>query len=145
MKKFTFPLETVLQWRRRQMETEQARLEKLERQRADLAGLLTAIEASWLASADELQKATVIEASELEQLSHYRIAADTRRRRLEGDLRRLAAKLEEQKTRLVEATRQFRLIEKLKDRRKDEWQRQMEAQLEQEAGELYLAQWINQE
>lgn len=145
MKKFTFPLESALHWRRRQMETEQARLEALERQRAVMASLLAGLEQSWVAAAEAVTKAKVIEASELEQLSHYRIAADTKKRRVEGDLRVLAGKLEEQKTRLVEATRQFRLIEKLKERRKEEWQRQVDLQLEQEAGELYLAQWINQE
>ncbi|MBL8211682.1 MAG: hypothetical protein JNK87_13265 [Bryobacterales bacterium] len=145
MKKFTFPLESALDWRRRQMETEQARLEALERRRSAMASMLAGIEQSWVAAAEAVTKAKVIEAAELEHLSHYRIAADTKKRRVEGDLRVLAGKLEEQKSRLVEATRQFRLIEKLKEQRREEWQRQVDAQLEQEAGELYLAQWINQE
>ncbi|MCC6537325.1 MAG: hypothetical protein IT162_07245 [Bryobacterales bacterium] len=145
MKKFQFPLESALLWRRRQMETEQARLEELERQRVSLAALLAGIEQSWAASAEAVCKEKVIEASELETLANYRIASDHQKRRVDNELRVLAGKVHAQKAQLVEATRQFRLIEKLKDRRKEEWQHQVDAQLEQEAGELYLAQWINQE
>lgn len=141
MKRFRFQLETALTWRRQREQAERARLETLAARKAQLQGRKHEVEQSWI----EARQATVsrreVEGAELAALDAYRRAAGAEQARLDGQLAALEQDIERQRAVLVEAGRQTRLLEKLKETKRAEWRRQTDRLLEEEASELYLAQW----
>ncbi|MCC6363825.1 MAG: hypothetical protein IT165_09885 [Bryobacterales bacterium] len=142
MKRFHFQLETALEWRRRKMELEQARLAELEARKGSLLSAMSALQQSWRESRELVLSSPAISAADLAALEAYRHSVDRRQHKLEGEEARLAAAIAAQQTTLLEASRECRLLEKLRERRFTEWKRSAEAELEAEAGELYLAKWV---
>lgn len=139
MKRFHFQLQTAMDWRRRRMETEQARLDELLTRQARLNESLLEAGRSWEESRTRLLASTSIDAGELAALETYRHAVDHQKRRLAAELVRTEEAIGKQRQAVLAATRDFRLLEKLRDRRLSEWNRQAAIELENEAGELYLA------
>jgi flagellar export protein FliJ len=141
MKAFRFSLERVLDWRRRQAELEENKLR-------DLLAESRRIESAQLALADSRREAQACvrggappKPHELWALSAYlersaREEAALAQRR--GAHEKLVAA---QRQRVVESHRQCRLLEKLKETRRAEWQRDFDRELEAFAGEAYLSRW----
>jgi hypothetical protein len=141
MKAFRFRLEKVLAWRRTELEIEQYRaqqlaleLEQTERARAQLAVDRTAAEEAVVGSAS-------IDGADLASHAAYlailtRKAQELERRRVQQEQR-----LKQQHQRLMEARRRFRLLERLKTRRQEEWQTEFNRELENFAAESHLARW----
>src|ERR1035441_5409023 len=121
MKAFQFPLEKALDWRRVQLELEEARykqqvasLSGLDRQRAE-------IEASGIRAEIQVREWRPIAAGDLTALGNFRLhvksqESDIARRRVE-----VAQKLADQQKLMLEARRRCRLLERLKERRLSEW------------------------
>lgn len=139
MKRFQFQLATALDWRKRRMETEQARLDELLARQAGLQRMLEDTARDRARSGEELLRATTIEAEDLAALDAYRRALDVQKRRLERELTAVAEAIGRQRQLVMATMRDYRLMEKLKDRRLEEWRKQFERELENEATELYLA------
>ncbi len=139
MKRFQFQLTTALDWRKRRMETEQARLDELLLHEAQLHQALQEAAAQRAAAADQLLQARSIDAADLAALETYRRALDSRKRRTQAELVRTGEALARQRQVLIAAMRDYRLMEKLKDRRLEEWRKQLDREMENEATELYLA------
>lgn len=141
MKRFHFPLESALRFRERQWEVEQAKLEALlgeaaglERRRRENAGLAD--------EADEgLRRARAVTGEDLAAAAAYRRYLDREEEQLRGQARECEGRIGEQRGRVIEARRRFRLIEKLRERRLADWSAGAAQELEMEAGELFLAQW----
>jgi hypothetical protein len=141
MKAFHFPLEKVLDWRRAQLELEEARykqhaaaLAALDRRRAE-------VEASGVRAEIEVRGWNPIAAGDLTALGNFRLyvksqESEIARRRFEA-----AQKLAEQQKLMLEARRRCRLLERLKDRRLTEWTAERDHEVEQIAAESYLARW----
>ena len=141
MKRFRFQLQTALDWRRRLMETEQMRLEELQSKRnAVLAAKAAADQSVEESRRTTLQSPTVM-AGELAALDNYRQAVEYQNQRLDREAAQLAESILQQRRVLIEATLQFRLLDKLRSRRMAEWKKESDRQIETEAGELYLAKW----
>ncbi len=144
MKRFQFQLESALTWRRQKERTLKARLEELagqkERLRQQSHGVAAGVAG---AEADTLSRQSIA-AEELAALDEYRRASERRQRGIDSELAKLEEEVGRQRAELVEATRQTKLLEKLKERRYAAWEREAGAIVEQEAQELYLAQWLQQ-
>ncbi len=141
MKRFDFPLERVRQFRREQAEIEEAKLgaalrvrREIERQREVL--LEQRAEAERVALDKVVQNAV-----ELAALDAFRRHVRSRRESLARKITESDARITEQRRTVAEAQRRHRLIEKLKDRRMDEWRKEFERELETVAAEAYLAGW----
>lgn len=141
MKRFEFQLQTALEWRERRMQTEQARLEALTMRRQTLLTQRESAQAAYAEARTATVGATLLTASDLGALEQFRRATENQKLRIDYELSQLAAHIAKQQKQLVEATREFRLMEKLRDRRLTEWQRELDRRLEEEAAELYLGQW----
>lgn len=139
MKRFQFQLATALDWRKRRMEAEQARLDELLLREAQLRQALEETAAQRAAAADRLLQARSIDAADLAALETYRRALDSRKRRMQAELVQTGEALARQRQVLSAAMRDYRLMEKLKDRRLEEWRKQLDREMENEATELYLA------
>jgi len=141
MKSFQFPLEKALELRRKQLETEEA-LYKLEmaavgaidRQRAE-------IEAAGIRAEILVREWSPIAASDLCALGAYRLKvkadeANLARKRFEAE-----RKLAERKKVMLEARRRSKLLERLRERRLEEWTAAHDKELEDVAADSFLARW----
>ncbi|MBL8173841.1 MAG: flagellar FliJ family protein [Bryobacterales bacterium] len=139
MKRFQFQLATALDWRKRRMETEQARLDELLALESRLHHALASTAVDRAHSAEDMLHSNSLSASDLAALHAYHQALDRQKRRLEQRLHSTREAIANQRQVLIGAMRDYRLMEKLKDRRFEEWRKQFDREMENEATELYLA------
>jgi len=141
MKRFHFQLQTALDWRRRRMEQEQFRYEEMQSHHAALQAAIENAEQSFSDSRKATIESPTLLAADLTALAEYRDAVELRKYRLKRESAKVESDIIQQKAVVVEATRQCRLLEKLRDRRLEEWRKACDHELEIEAGDLYLAKW----
>ena len=141
MRRFDFSLERVRQFRREQAEIEEAKLgallaerRKIERQREVLA--------EQRAEAERLAlQLPVRSAVELGAVDAFGRHVRSERERLARKIVECDARITGQRRSVAEAQRRYRLLEKLKERRMNEWRREYDRELEILAAEAYLAGW----
>jgi flagellar export protein FliJ len=141
VKRFEFPLARVRDFRQRQLESEEVKLQVLLAERQALAS-----ESARLAKeASETRLSLMVTGSaESQDLS----AMDSYLRHLAEEKKRHALKVIEwqgraakQQQAVVEARRRLRLMEKLEARRYVEWKAALDREQENLSSELYLARW----
>lgn len=141
MTRFVFRLETVLAWRKTQLDGEELSLRQLLAGRAELEQSMAALDREGRTEEERILRSSSIPAADLWALGSYRRGLQQRvgallRRREECE-RRIAA----QQTRVAEARRRFRLLERLRERRLAEWQYQEQREREDFAADAFLARW----
>jgi len=141
VKRFEFPLARVRDYRREQLEAEEAKLHVLltERQALETESTRLANEA-----VETRLSLMVTGSAQSQDLS----AMDAYLRHLAGAKRRHALKLIEwqeraakQQQAVIEARRKVKLMEKLEERRYHEWKQALDREQENLSSELYLARW----
>jgi len=139
MKRFRFSLERALAVRRTQAEAERARLEPLLQAYSALDDELEARCAErdqcWLTAAP----GTAPDLAALAGAERYRHYLAEVTARLEERRRQLAAQIDAQRAALIEARRRQELLEKLRARRRREWEAASIRELEELAGDAYRA------
>ncbi len=141
MKRFEFHLASALNWRSQRLAAEKARLEDLLGRRIQIRNRIEASGLQWEKSRENTLSKATISAFDLSALDSFRRALDHERARLENEMSELDLQIEGQRKKVVEADRQCRLLEKLRDRRYAEWRKLAEREWEKEASDLYLAKW----
>jgi hypothetical protein len=138
---FRFSLEKALDLRRLQLEVEEAKFQQqaaallaLDREREGMRASRAEAEACVRAGGSAL-------GFDLAALGAFRLHVQTKekdlaQRRVEGE-----KKLEERREAMLGARRCYRLLEKLKERRKAEWTTALNREIEEIAAESYLAKW----
>ena len=142
MKRFQFNLERVRQYRKLQMEAEQV---KLEHAQARLLSL-DHMEAELLRQKNEAGETIPVGSSfqtgeQLERLDGFRRYLVRMAHLLEIRRAEAIAVLVAQQTVLLEARRNYELLNRLKDRSRGQWQASFNREQEQVTAELYLARW----
>lgn len=142
MKRFEFALDRVRRWRAGQVDLEELKLQQARAEVERLAGQKRALEAEASQSAREVLSQASIEPIQLTTLETYGL--HLRRRLLElTDLQRQAeAKVVEQRLRVLEARRQFELLDRLHEKAWLEWRAASNKEQEELAAELFLAQTV---
>lgn len=138
MKRFEFTLDKVRQWRHGQAEVEELKLQKLH---ADLRAVDLEREQidDERAGAEQIRLMPGVSAQDLANLDTFRqyiqaeILANVKKRS------QCQAKVEEQRQKLIEARRQYELLDRLRQKALTEWQAAQDKEQEELAGELYLA------
>jgi len=141
MKSFQFPLEKALEWRRTQLELEEA---KHKREIAAVAAIdrrQAEVEASGVRAETEVRRWNPIESGDLAALAHYRLKVKAEEAALARHRSYAAQKLAAQQKQMMEARRRCRLLERLKERRLAEWSSARDKELDEIAAESYLARW----
>lgn len=138
MKRFHFALEPVRRWRREQAELEELELRKLYSQLQAIEAERQSIEAARLAAEQILQDPN-IGSEDLVNLESFRFHSRNRLRQAEEKRKQAETKIHEQRNKVVEAKRQFELLERLKQKRVAEWRAAQDKEQEELAAELYLA------
>jgi hypothetical protein len=141
MSAFRFSLEKALEWRRKQLELEEARYKQRVAALAALDTARAALAAASGRAQTEVRQWSKVIGRDLAALDSFRLGI--RKKEGEIDLRRVEClrEVDAQQTRMLEARRRARLLERLKERRRVEWQSGEDRELENLASESFLAQW----
>jgi len=139
MKRFDFPLERVLRWRREQASLEEIKLQQLRSEVANVQATRRQIESERAQSESHVLTQRSIDPISLESLDSYRQYVAGKIRQLEYRKLQWQAKIAEQLNRVIAARRQFELLGRLKQKALDGWQDSMNKEQEQLAAELFLA------
>jgi hypothetical protein len=141
MNPFRFRLQKVLELRKTQLELEEAKFKRETAALADLDRMRAALEAAGTNAEMQVRRLASLTGSDLAALGAFRLQvkaqqAEIARLRME----RVALVAAQQKA-MLEARRRCRLLERLKERRLDEWQAAANKELDELAAESYIAQW----
>ena len=141
MKRFEFSLARVRDYRRQQLEAEEAKLEALRAERQQLEAESLRLQNEATGTRNSLMVTGSVEAQDL-------VAADRYLRFLAMEVKRQAAKMTDwqertakQQQAMVEARRRVRLLEKLEEKQLRLWKEEADREQENLSAELYLARW----
>ena len=141
MKQFQFGLARVLDFRRQELEIEEAKLELLMAERGRLDADALRLEQEVDATRQSLMVTGSAQSQEL-------VAADVYLGYLAGEKKRQAVRLADwqerasrQQREMVEARRRVRLLEKLEEKQRQAWKAGIGREQEKLSAELYLARW----
>jgi hypothetical protein len=141
MPPFEFPLRRALQWRRTQLELEEAKLRQLVAAVEELRLAAVRLDLAKNRAEQSVCVAQTVEAGDLWALAAYRQRLIAEKQALAVRRRACQQEADAQRQRVVGAQRQCRLLEKLEERRRAEWQRDQDREIETLASESYLARW----
>jgi flagellar export protein FliJ len=139
MKKFAFPLERVMDFRRMQARLEEIKIEALY---AELRAIDTR-EVALITQKAQSEKALRTEKSvtgfDLELFATFREAMTEELRRMDKARVDCRKRIDAQLAVLTAKRREVRLLEKLKDQRFEKWEKEMFKEIDQQAEEAYLS------
>jgi flagellar biosynthesis chaperone FliJ len=121
------------------LEMEQARLERLFAELRQIEVRLAGLEAEKNACARAVLGLEAVEAAELRALEEYLKHASRSRGALAAERAGCEKRITEQRRRVLEAERNTRLLERLKERRLAAWRLENDRELEALATESFLA------
>jgi flagellar biosynthesis chaperone FliJ len=138
---FHFSLEKALDLRRLQLELEESKFQQQAAALLELDRIREGMQASRAYAESQVRTGGSALGFDLAALGAFRLHVQAKEKDLAQ--RRLAGekKLEERRNAMLEARRRCRLLEKLKERRKAEWDAAFSRELEAVAAESFLAQW----
>lgn len=139
MNAFRFPLERALEWRRRQLEIEENRFKHLAAALAEIDRARADLESTAIRAELQVRGWAPLLGQDLSALAGFRADVKTKEEALAGRRAECQRQLETQQRVMLEARRRCRLLEKLRERRWEEWRAATDRELEQFAGENYLA------
>jgi len=139
MKRFNFPLDRVRRWRLEQLNVEELKLQQLRAELESLAASKRLIQDELTGTQRQVLGQTCMQASELETLDSYRLHIRGRIRELENREWERGTKIVEQRAKVVEARRQFELLEQLRKKSFGAWKTAVDKEQEDLAAELFLA------
>jgi len=143
VKRFAFPLERVLRWRRTQAELEEARLAELmaelARVRREMAALQRELAGGEQALVAAARKGEAMDPRALAALDDFRRYVRRRRDRLRRSEAEIEWRISEQRKAALEARRRAKVLEKYREKRLEEWRLAADQEANRLADELYLA------
>ena len=141
MKRFRFPLDSVLRWRESALEQEEQKLQSL---RAEEQRILRAIEqarSEGIAAEQSIRERREIVSTDLRSLAAFRLHLEQRLKTLAQRRIDQAGLVEQQRRAVLEAERRFQLMVKLRERRLAEWQYEAARENETFSQETFLGRW----
>ena len=144
MTPFRFPLEKILHWRRVQLELEENELQRQAAALAELDRVRAELEAAAIRTELQVREWSPLSGRDLAALSGFRLHVQHEERALAARRAERQKQLDAQQQAMLEARRRCRLLERLRERRLAEWRLASDRELEQFAGECYLAGVVRQ-
>ena len=142
MKDFDFPLETVRRWRLERAAIEELKLRQILSEKLKLAATKQQIEAETAQSVRQVLAQKSVGSLELESLDSFRLYVSGRVRDLQNRELECEARIVAQREKVLEARRQFELLERLREKALDQWHAAANKEQEELAAELFLAKSI---
>jgi hypothetical protein len=144
MKRFEFPLEPVRCWRLERIGIEELKLRQILAEKHKLAAMKAQIQSEMTQTAKQVLAQSSMQPLELQSLDSFRFYVRGRVRNLENLERQCEAKIVEQRNHVLEARRQFELLERLRQKAMTEWRAAGDKEQEEMAAELFLAKSIRE-
>lgn len=141
MKAFRFALQRILEFRASRVEEEERKLTALQEELAALDRATEQVEKSREQSARSMATAQAARGEELRALTRFCSRLDREQAALDEKKSSCAQRLVGQRRSYMEARREHRLLEKLREKQLAEWTRDAGREMDKVAGELYLARW----
>lgn len=137
MKRFQFRLERVLDLRRMEADLEKNKLAALEMEMEKLRDRLRS-----LADAYQHQVSVVsTDPYERSQLTDYRLRFESTHRQVEADLAQRERAAETQRAQYLAARQKVEVLEKVKRKQREDWERQLQKELDDMAMDSFLSRW----
>jgi flagellar export protein FliJ len=144
VKKFSFTLERVRQWREKQLAVEEARLQQLFSEKSLVEQRRALLEKEGQESASLVTRAASIQANELQAIDAFRRYVIAQRSAIRTLLTECDRRIAEQQGKLMEARRKSELLARLKEKKWKTWNAELAREIETQAGEIFLAKWNSQ-
>lgn len=141
MKKFAFPLGRVMDFRRMQARLEEIKLEALYAEMRAFETREAALIQQNAQSEKTLRAAPSVTGFDLELFASFREAMALEHNRLQKARADCRKRIDAQLAVLAVKRRKVRLLEKLKEKRFEKWEKEMFKEIDQQAEEAYLAKW----
>jgi hypothetical protein len=138
---FQFRLQRVLEWRRTTLSLEQARLQNLRAQLRAIESARQELIDKRLAMQRDTAAAPAITGDDLTRLDRFRRWAEREDKALAKRAVDVDREIAAQSAKVMSADRDVRLVERLKERRREAWKAEQEKQIDETAGESAVAQW----
>jgi len=138
MKKFVFRLESCLKLRRHREEVEEIRLGELMGERQKLDTEQEELKRSLIKTQKEMTARTEMTSEEVNLYRNYTANLDRKIVDLAASLRKLEAHIDLQRSVLLKARQRRKVIDRLKEKRKERHQRRADHGLQLEMEELHL-------
>ena len=142
MKRFDFPLERVRRWRFEQLNLEELKLQQVLAERQALARAKQQIRDELDRVGRQLLAKPALDSLELESLDSFRYHVHAKVRDFENRERQAEEKIAAQRQKVLEARRQFELLDRLRTKAHREWQAAADKEQETLAAEMFLAKSI---
>jgi hypothetical protein len=139
MKRFQFQLERVRRWRWEQLSLEELKLQQVRAERQALTDAKQQVRDRLSQSRQEVLAQPTLLGQDLENLDSYGIHVHERVRDFEKREQQWDAKVAEQRRRLLEARRQFELLDGLRKKAFVKWNQAADKEQETLAAELFLS------
>ena len=144
MKRFVFSLETARRWRLERVGVEELKLRQMLAETHKLAAAKAKYQSEVAQTAQQVLGQPSLRPFELESLDSFRWYVRGRVRDLENQERQCEARIVEQRNQVLEARRQFELLERLRKEAFIEWRAAANKEQETLAAELFLAKSIRE-
>ena len=138
---FKFPLQKVLDWRRTQLELEEIRFRQQSAAMAELDRASAQLNAAGQTAERRVRDWNPVAGGELAALGSFRLHVKLKETELARPRAECRKELGRRENVMLEARRRLRLLERLKERRLEEWCAARDKELEDLASEAYLAKW----
>ncbi len=141
MKKFRFPLDRALVWRRGQVQIEEGKLEQMYGQMRGIEARQAAVASAWAETQQSMLNSSSATGYELEALDTFRRFSAEEHIRLESQKIAYKPKIAAQFNVVTGKRRDVRLLERLREQRLAVWNTEMDKEIDAQADESYLAKW----
>jgi flagellar export protein FliJ len=141
VKAFHFSLQRVLEWRELQMRREEEKLSTLQNQLAEVLHRENALAVAQLNAEMKLLGQASVEGSEFRALAAFQLRIRGEKISLLASRRNIEEQIAEQRQRLLQARKDCKILDNLKDRRKKAWTYLSDRELENTAAESYISSW----
>jgi hypothetical protein len=139
MKRFQFQLERVRRWRLEQLSLEELKLQQVRAELQALADAKQQVRDQLSQSRQDVLAQPTLRGLDLENLDSYGIHVHERVREFENREQQWDSKVAEQRGRVLEARRQFELLDGLRKKALVKWNAAAEKEQETLAAELFLS------
>ncbi len=141
MKRFTFRLDRVREWREKEFAMAEAQLEKLLAERGLVESRLRVLNEEAAECVSVLNRKTAIDPLELRAIDAFQRHATVQRGVIAQLLAECDTRIAAQRANVLEARRRCELLDKLREKQWQRWNVDLAREMEIEAGELFLAKW----
>lgn len=139
MTRFQFRLQSVLRWRQAQLDAERAKLEQLVAEQRKVNAAVEALRNERAQAKAFLSGKSDLQGVELRLVSSFLLGVEARAAKLRDHLRAITQSVEAQRKQVARADRNVRLLNKLREKKLEEWKQEADREIETLAQESWMA------